>query len=106
MPSRGMLHGQVRYGIPSRFLSELPDGVVRNLNRRVSEARAVPGYAPTPRRGSDSGFRIGQSVAHAKFGSGVILDVEGRGADARVQVKFRDVGVKWLALAYAKLTPA
>ncbi|MGA7950289.1 MAG: UvrD-helicase domain-containing protein [Thiobacillaceae bacterium] len=101
-----MLHGQVRYGIPSRFLSELPDGVVRNLNRRVSEARAVPGYAPTPRRGSDSGFRIGQSVAHAKFGSGVILDVEGRGADARVQVKFRDVGVKWLALAYAKLTPA
>jgi len=101
-----MLHGQVRYGIPSRFLAELPDGVVRNLNRRVSEARAVPSYAPTPRRDNDSGFRIGQSVAHAKFGAGVILDVEGRGADARVQVKFRDVGVKWLALAYANLTPA
>ncbi|HYP68703.1 MAG TPA: DNA helicase II, partial [Thiobacillaceae bacterium] len=77
----------------------------RNLNRRVAEARAVPSYAPTPRRNNDSDFRIGQSVAHAKFGAGVILDVEGRGAEARVQVKFRDVGVKWLALAYAKLTP-
>jgi DNA helicase-2/ATP-dependent DNA helicase PcrA len=105
-----MLHGQVRYGIPSRFLSELPDGVVRFLNRRVSEARAAPSFAAAPqdlaRRANDSGFRIGQSVAHAKFGTGVILDVEGRGADARVQVKFRDVGVKWLALTYAKLTPA
>jgi DNA helicase-2/ATP-dependent DNA helicase PcrA len=48
---------------------------------------------------------VGQSVAHAKFGTGIIIDFEGRGADARVQVKFRD-GPKWLALAYAKLSPA
>jgi DNA helicase-2/ATP-dependent DNA helicase PcrA len=45
-------------------------------------------------------------VAHAKFGSGVIVNCEGSGADARVQVKFRNAGVKWLALEYAKLTPA
>jgi len=102
-----MLHGQVRYGIPSRFLSELPDEVLQHLNRKVSEAWAAPAYSAMPRRdsGNDSGYRIGQSVAHAKFGMGVILDVEGHGADARVQVKFRDVGVKWLALAYARLTP-
>jgi DNA helicase-2/ATP-dependent DNA helicase PcrA len=43
---------------------------------------------------------------HAKFGSGVIVSAEGRGADARVQVKFRDSGVKWLMLEYAKLLPA
>jgi DNA helicase-2/ATP-dependent DNA helicase PcrA len=103
-----MLHGQVRYGIPSRFLSELPDEVRHHLNRKLSETRAVPSYRLATRRDGDSdgGFRIGQSVAHAKFGSGVILDMEGRGAEARVQVKFRDVGVKWLALAYAKLTSA
>ena len=53
-----MLHGQVRYGIPSRFLSELPDGVVRNLNRRVSEARTVPGYAP------DGATRQRQRLSH------------------------------------------
>ena len=41
-------------------------------------------------------WRIGQSVRHAKFGTGVIIDAEGRGADARVQVNFRDAGAKWL----------
>ena len=51
-------------------------------------------------------WRIGQSVRHAKFGVGVIIDAEGRGADARVQVNFRDGGAKWLALEYAKLEAA
>jgi DNA helicase-2/ATP-dependent DNA helicase PcrA len=50
------------------------------------------------------GFRIGQNVIHAKFGAGVIVSAEGRGADARVQVKFHDKGVKWLALEFANLT--
>jgi DNA helicase II / ATP-dependent DNA helicase PcrA len=51
-------------------------------------------------------WRVGQSVRHAKFGLGVIIDAEGRGDDARVQVNFRDAGVKWLALEYAKLERA
>jgi DNA helicase-2/ATP-dependent DNA helicase PcrA len=45
-------------------------------------------------------------VRHAKFGIGIIIDAEGRGGDSRVQVNFRDVGVKWLALEYAKLEAA
>jgi len=45
------------------------------------------------------------TVAHAKFGVGVIVATEGRGADARVQVNFGGAGMKWLALEYAKLTP-
>jgi DNA helicase-2/ATP-dependent DNA helicase PcrA len=52
------------------------------------------------------GFRIGQNVAHAKFGQGVIVNAEGAGSDARVQVNFGREGVKWLALSVAKLTPA
>jgi DNA helicase-2/ATP-dependent DNA helicase PcrA len=51
-------------------------------------------------------FRIGQSVSHAKFGAGVVLKCEGSGGDARVQVNFRDAGVKWLALGFARLTPS
>ena len=51
-------------------------------------------------------FGVGQNVQHAKFGEGVVLNFEGRGLDARVQVKFRSDGVKWLALQYAKLTAA
>jgi DNA helicase-2/ATP-dependent DNA helicase PcrA len=45
-------------------------------------------------------------VLHPKFGAGVIVNAEGRGSDARVQVNFYKAGVKWLALEYAKLTPA
>jgi DNA helicase-2/ATP-dependent DNA helicase PcrA len=48
-------------------------------------------------------WRVGQTVAHAKFGEGVILDIEGGGSDARVQVNFGRQGVKWLALSVAKL---
>lgn len=102
-----MLHGQVRYGFASRFLAELPDAVLLPLNRRGA-SRDAPAAAParaTP-AGHGTGYRVGQSVAHAKFGTGIIIDFEGRGADARVQVKFGDAGTKWLALAYAKLSPA
>ncbi len=108
-----MLHGQIRYSLPSRFLDELPEQVLLNLNRRDSArpsgVQQTTGHygTPAPRNpGNDTGYKVGQSVAHAKFGTGIIIDFEGRGADARVQVKFRDAGTKWLALAYAKLSPA
>jgi DNA helicase-2/ATP-dependent DNA helicase PcrA len=45
-------------------------------------------------------------VNHPKFGQGIIVSAEGSGPDARVQVNFGREGMKWLALAYAKLTPA
>jgi DNA helicase-2/ATP-dependent DNA helicase PcrA len=103
-----MLHGQVRYGLPSRFLSELPENLLLALNSRRAAWAQEP--APAAYAGSSSpgaaGFCIGQNVAHPKFGSGVIVSFEGRGNDARVQVRFRDAGVKWLALEYAKLSAA
>src|SRR5215467_2280862 len=104
-----MLHGQLRYNIPSRFLDELPSGSTQWLSPR--RADLPPGRQPAAlsAAGEDawrSAWRIGQSVKHAKFGLGIIIDAEGRGTDARVQVNFRDAGVKWLALEYAKLQPA
>ncbi|MFZ0107077.1 MAG: UvrD-helicase domain-containing protein [Thiobacillus sp.] len=103
-----MLHGQIRYGMPSRFLGELPEQVLLHLNRRAEApySRPVASAPVMPSRSNDTGYRVGQSVAHAKFGTGIIIDFEGRGPDARVQVKFRDAGTKWLALAYAKLSAA
>jgi DNA helicase-2/ATP-dependent DNA helicase PcrA len=75
--------------------------------------RADPGqFATTPRAGFETSrpdehpFAIGANVRHAKFGEGVVINFEGRGLDARVQVRFRTEGTKWLALQYAKLTPA
>jgi DNA helicase-2/ATP-dependent DNA helicase PcrA len=109
-----MLHGQSRYNIQSRFLSELPRELMIWLSPQRVRAQAFDvdvaewgaiqsapqATPPAP------AWRIGQSVKHAKFGLGVIIDAEGRGGDARVQVNFRDVGVKWLALEYAKLEAA
>ncbi|MGB8882573.1 MAG: UvrD-helicase domain-containing protein [Azonexus sp.] len=102
-----MLHGQTRYCVPSVFLDEIPGNLLLKLNKKAEPA-AFPafgsfggGYAEP----ATGGLRIGQTVEHAKFGIGVIVSTEGRGADARVQVNFGGSGMKWLALEYAKLTP-
>jgi DNA helicase-2/ATP-dependent DNA helicase PcrA len=104
-----MLHGQVRYNIASRFLNELPAGTVQWLSPKGREAReaSTMTYASEARGSAGQPvWRIGQSVKHTRFGLGIIIDAEGRGADARVQVNFREGGIKWLALEYAKLQPA
>jgi len=121
-----MLHGQVRYHVASRFVDELPRELVAWLSprhrrsggaidldvaewgERAAALTPQPGDAAAAPAVRDSapGWRIGQSVRHAKFGLGIIIDAEGRGGDARVQVNFRESGVKWLALEYAKLEGA
>ena len=106
-----MLHGQTRYCVPSLFLEELPEELLRKVGHVPAYAAAVPqSRSPGPAKTAQQseavgGFRIGQNVEHAKFGQGVIVSAEGRGADARVQVNFGAQGMKWLALEYAKLTP-
>ena len=112
-----MLHGQTRYNIASRFVQEIPE----NLMKRINSGLKVKGSAFSVQDTGASAphaqhstlnaqpslpWRIGQNVLHPKFGAGVIVNAEGRGADARVQVNFHKAGVKWLALEYAKLTPA
>jgi DNA helicase-2/ATP-dependent DNA helicase PcrA len=49
---------------------------------------------------------LGQKVVHRKFGEGIVLNYEGSGEHARVQVNFDEFGTKWLVLAYAKLEKA
>ena len=103
-----MLHGQTRYCLPSLFLEELPEELLRRVGHTPMYAREAPVSIPAPTpayTGSTSagGFRIGQGVQHAKFGEGVIVACEGYGSEARVQVNFGAHGMKWLALQYAKL---
>jgi DNA helicase-2/ATP-dependent DNA helicase PcrA len=124
-----MLHGQTRYNVKSRFVDELPEANLRWITPRnqgfgSGHARERPqawasgsgrAEAPPPlpaamaqgRSASAGGhrFRSGQSVFHAKFGEGVILTLEGSGEEARAQVNFGRHGMKWLALAVAKLQP-
>ena len=107
-----LLHGQTRYNIASRFLDEIPDGLMKWLTPRLGAS--LPQEAPwqpqpkAPHIGQKNpghGFRIGQNVVHAKFGQGVIVSAEGSGSEARLQINFGRQGMKWLALEYAKLEP-
>jgi DNA helicase-2/ATP-dependent DNA helicase PcrA len=99
------LHGSEHYSFPSRFLREIPTELleeVRGGGVSYSGAACLAGAS-----GSDSTvLQLGQRVVHPKFGLGTVLDSEGKGSSARIQVSFEDVGVKWLVLAYAGLESA
>jgi len=111
-----LLHGQTRYNVSSRFLDEVPAGVMKWLTPRgrplVDDSAWKAVEPPARYRKAPGGgapglpFRIGQSVVHAKFGQGVIVNAEGSGTDARVQINFGPQGMKWLQLEYAKLQSA
>ncbi|HZV54988.1 MAG TPA: UvrD-helicase domain-containing protein [Rhodocyclaceae bacterium] len=111
-----MLHGQTRYNLPSRFIEEIPAGLIKWLTPKMAKQFGAHGGVPprltfaeqpraayAQRSGGGPGYRIGQTVSHAKFGEGVIVNLEGSGADARAQINFGGAGMKWLALAVAKL---
>ncbi|MEI7532191.1 MAG: UvrD-helicase domain-containing protein [Betaproteobacteria bacterium] len=127
-----MLHGQVRYNLPSRFLDELPEECLKVLTPKQNESRwggtrqTYPSWGnggsdddlPVRRIATESsitvsskknnsghGFYVGQGVFHAKFGEGRVTAIEGTGSDAKAQVNFSRHGVKWLQLSIAKLTP-
>ncbi len=100
------LHGMDTIPSPSRFIAEIPDEYIEEIRPRVQVSRPV---RPARRKsksiapGADLGIRLGQRVRHGKFGDGVILNCEGQGAHARVEVNFETAGTKWLVLSYANL---
>ena len=106
------LHGQDYYPQPSRFISELPEELVNEV--RMGGSIIEPMFAKTRQGGvvtAGSGadkeaYRLGQRVSHAKFGKGVILNLEGSGGNTRVQVNFEQAGSKWLVAEYANLETA
>ncbi len=122
------LHGIDSYGQPSRFIREIPEELLEEVRPRVQTGRggygaggfnarddysrsdfasrrvtAAPGVKADP---VAPGLKLGARVRHAKFGPGVILNIEGQGPHARVQVNFEAAGSKWLMLQYANLEPA
>ncbi len=100
------LHGMDNFSQPSRFVAEIPDEFVEEIRPRVQVTTPMRtrNVGRTPiRQGSEIGVRLGQRVRHQKFGDGVILNCEGQGAHARVEVNFETAGTKWLVLSYANL---
>ncbi|AYH49862.1 MULTISPECIES: DNA helicase II [Dickeya] len=98
------LYGKETYHRPSRFIGELPAECVEEVRLRASVSRPVNHQRlGTPISQSDSGYKLGQRVRHAKFGEGTIVNVEGSGDHCRIQVAFAGQGIKWLVAAYARL---
>jgi DNA helicase-2/ATP-dependent DNA helicase PcrA len=97
------LHGVDSYGMPSRFIKETPEDLVEEIRPRVQVSRPVAVGRFRPEEPAVAGVRLGARVRHGKFGEGVILNVEGNGPHARVQVSFESQGTKWLMVQYANL---
>jgi len=96
------MHGSDNYCRPSRFVSEIPANLIREIRPRM--AARIPRPRAIPSSLNDGlPYRLGQAVQHKKFGSGTVISFEGSGNNARVQVRFAKAGTKWLVLAYANL---
>jgi DNA helicase-2/ATP-dependent DNA helicase PcrA len=103
------LHGVDSYGTPSRFIREIPHELIEEVRPRIQVSR--PLYGASAARGGlrddteVGGVRLGQRVKHQKFGEGIVLELEGQGSHAQVQINFERHGMKRLMLAYANLEP-
>jgi DNA helicase-2/ATP-dependent DNA helicase PcrA len=107
------MHGEVNLCRPSRFINEIPNELLDEVRMKSSVSRPSFGNTRIGSRVSsklsgdievpETDLSLGQRVVHGKFGEGVILNYEGQGPNARVQVNFDAVGSKWLVLSYAKL---
>ena len=104
------LHGDVTLCRPSRFIKEIPSSLIDEIRLKstikrmgsknsTTSGNQVRGHIDIPK----TELSLGQRVLHGKFGEGVVLNYEGQGSNARVQVNFDSKGSKWLVLSYANL---
>ena len=108
------LHGQDNYNRPSRFIQEIPLELVEEVRLNAQVRRPLSAGSDTQASFSpqtafsseipDTSLSLGQRVNHPKFGDGMVINFEGSGPKARVQVNFDYEGTKWLVVGFANLT--
>ena len=98
------MYGSETYNAPSRFIREIPSQLLEEvrLHTRISRPTSFSGGA-WQNSDETSGIALGQRVNHSIFGEGIVLNFEGQGPSARVEVNFDQEGSKWLVLQYANL---
>ena len=116
--------GDVELGRPSRFLGDIPAGLIsdldrpapvpvirRRMSRSTSETeRALPtpawqteeGVGPRPTPAGPS-LKTGQRVRHPNFGEGIVIESKPEGGDEIITVAFEGQGLKRLLGSMAKL---
>jgi DNA helicase-2/ATP-dependent DNA helicase PcrA len=99
--------GSTNYNPPSRFLSEIPSDLLREIesNGSSQRLRGRVGVSVTSGgvRREPPAVSAGDTVMHDRWGEGVVVSVSGSGSDAEATVAFEDEGEKRLLLAYAPL---
>jgi DNA helicase-2/ATP-dependent DNA helicase PcrA len=103
------LYGGESYNMLSRFVREIPDDLIQEVRPKARFTRPGVQAAPSMHREraeADTGLFVGQRVNHARFGDGIVLNLEGQGPQSRVQVNFEAAGSKWLIASMANLQPA
>ena len=112
-----MTYGQPTYNLPSRFLDEIPESLIKKINVPINNSNSI---GSSYRNNSANSFKkpskqisnnqyeikIGSMVKHDKFGGGMVIGYEGNENDLRIEIKFQNHGIKMLAMEYAKLTKA
>ncbi|HHJ40095.1 MAG: DNA helicase II [Methylothermaceae bacteria B42] len=93
-------YGRETYPRESRFLREIPTQYLEEIRMTARISKPV---STSPTSMEEPPLKLGQRVMHAAFGEGTVLQCEGEGKNARVQVNFENAGAKWLMLAYADL---
>src|SRR5882724_4524343 len=94
------LHGVDSYAMASRFIKEVPEEFIEEVRPRIQVARPAAFTRVRSEEPLMPGMRLGGRVRHRKFGEGVILNVEGNGPTARVEVNFEQQGSKWMMIQY------
>lgn len=96
-------YGQESYNTVSRFVREIPANCLKEVRIKANISRPLSANMSHASDGHETGLLLGQRVMHSVFGQGIVLNIEGQGSNARVQVNFDDEGSKWLVAAYANL---
>ncbi|MBV1876415.1 MAG: DNA helicase II [Pseudomonadales bacterium] len=104
------INGSETFNRVSRFIEEIPRELIEEVRLRGNVIQPPSGLKPFKKNilaGNieGTGLTLGQTVMHNKFGEGVVVNYEGEGKQARIQVNFKGEGSKWLMLAYANLQP-
>ena len=124
---RRRIYGDFKFNPPSRFLGEIPPGLIGRETpdglRKSSSHNLASLFDQTEPDFSDEdpffdddevrmvpeaeeGLRIGLQVRHIKFGVGTVRRIEGQGDNQKVTVYFHRFGPKKLLVKFAGLEPA
>jgi DNA helicase II / ATP-dependent DNA helicase PcrA len=104
--------GSPTYNPASRFLDEIPEGVIEWRNHGGASASLSPSLVrkprsatapprPTGKKSTAMQLAVGERVSHDTFGLGTVVAIAGEGDKSEATINFGQYGEKRLLLRYA-----